>query len=289
MPLGPDERIVFEEQATPLYEEIVTSGGMKATDARIAAGGELHTAFSLLVEVGLVTKGDDGLTWTAVDPAAVQARVVAPLGQQGAQMISESSHWANAFNTLGQAYRRSPSTQGGPVTELRGDQIDRFLQDIVSGAQTELLTAQPQAGRSAAALREAANRDIAALQRGLSMRTIYQHSARRQTGTREYVRRVTAEGEKLAPASALNRDDFPLPVPPASVTTVCAADNFSRSPARASRLSASATSSGLNPPGPLRLWAISVSAVSAASRAGRWALGRPANGGALVVTAAPRA
>ena len=55
MPLGPDERIVFEEQATPLYEEIVTSGGINAADTRIAKGGELHAAFALLVDVGLVT------------------------------------------------------------------------------------------------------------------------------------------------------------------------------------------------------------------------------------------
>ena len=54
MPLGPDERILFEEQATPLYEEIVTSGGIDAADTRIAKRGELHAAFELLAEVGLV-------------------------------------------------------------------------------------------------------------------------------------------------------------------------------------------------------------------------------------------
>ena len=42
MPLGPDERIVFEKHATPLYEEIVTAGGIDASDARIAAGRELQ-------------------------------------------------------------------------------------------------------------------------------------------------------------------------------------------------------------------------------------------------------
>ena len=52
MPLGQHERNVFEEQATPLYEEIVTSGGISATDARIVKGGELQQAFDLLVEVG---------------------------------------------------------------------------------------------------------------------------------------------------------------------------------------------------------------------------------------------
>ena len=109
MPLGPDERIVFEEQATPLYEEIVTSGGIDASDdahrrARRAARG-LRAA----------RRGRPGAQerrrrarGRAVDPAAVQARVVAPLGQQGAELIAESAHWAQAFSTLSHAWRRSP-------------------------------------------------------------------------------------------------------------------------------------------------------------------------------------
>ena len=189
---GADKRKLFETDGSRLFEDIAARGGVPHDDPLIADNPE---SVELLFELGLLRR--DGMRYLVVDPHSVQDSIVTPLGQQGAQMISESSHWANAFNTLGQAYRRSPSTQGGPVTELRGDQIERFLQDIVSGAQTELLTAQPQAGRTAAALREAANRDIAALQRGLSMRTIYQHSARRQTGTREYVRRVTAEGAEV--------------------------------------------------------------------------------------------
>ena len=80
MPFGQHERSVFEEQSTPLYEEIVTAGGIGATDARIGERGELHDAFRMLVEVGLVSKSDDGAHWRAVDPAAVQAQVVAPLG-----------------------------------------------------------------------------------------------------------------------------------------------------------------------------------------------------------------
>ena len=189
---GADRRKLFETDGSRLFEDIAARGGVPEDDPLITENAE---ALELLMDLGLVRH--EGVRYLVVDPHSVQDSVVTPLGQQGAQLIFESSHWANAFNTLGQAYRRSPSTQGGPVTELRGDQIDRFLQDIVSGAQTELLTAQPQAGRSAAALRAAAARDIAALQRGLSMRTIYQHAARRQTGTREYVRRVTAEGAEV--------------------------------------------------------------------------------------------
>ena len=197
MPLGPQERIVFEEQSTPLYEEIVASGGIEATDRRIAARGELHAAFELLVDVGLVSRSDDGLTWRAVDPAAVQAQVVAPLGQQGAELIAESAHWAQAFSTLSHAWRRSPSAVGGPFAEIRGETIANFLASMVSDAEEELLTAQPQDRRGVKQLGEAGAREIAALRRGVKMRTLYQHAARRGADTRKYVSAVTAEGAEV--------------------------------------------------------------------------------------------
>jgi sugar-specific transcriptional regulator TrmB len=199
MPLGPDERIVFEEQATPLYEEIVTSGGLNASDPRIVQGGELQAAFALLVDVGLVTKGDDGLTWAAVDPAAVQARVVAPLGQQGAELIAESAHWAHAFSAVSHVWRRSPSAVGGPFAEIRGiATIGTFLASLVSDAEKELLTAQPQYRRGVKQLDAGVGaRDIAALKRGVTMRTLYQHAARRSADTRKYVAAVTAAGAEV--------------------------------------------------------------------------------------------
>jgi sugar-specific transcriptional regulator TrmB len=199
MPLGQHERSLFEQQATPLYEEIVTSGGISATDARIGRQGELHDAFELLVEVGLVSKSEDGAQWRAVDPAAVQARVVAPLGQQGAELIAESAHWAQAFNTLSHAWRRSPSAVGGPFAEIGGETTIRtFLASVVSDAEDELLTAQPQDRRGVQQLgAEVGARDIAALERGVKMRTLYQHAARRGADTRRYVAAVTAAGAEV--------------------------------------------------------------------------------------------
>ena len=199
MPLGQQERGIFEEQATPLYEEIVTSGGIAGTDKRIAKRGELHQAFELLVEVGLVVRSDDGASWRAVDPAAVQAQVVAPLGQQGAELIAESAHWAQAFSTLSHAWRRSPSAVGGPFAEIRGlATIGNFLASLVSDAEIELLTAQPQDRRGVKQLGgEVGARDIAALKRGVKMRTLYQHAARRGADTRKYVAAVTAAGAEV--------------------------------------------------------------------------------------------
>ena len=198
MPLGQHERSVFEDHATPLYEEIVTSGGVSAADERIVRGGELHEAFAILVEIGLVARTEDGTSWHAVDPAAVQAQVVAPLGQQGAELIAESAHWAQAFSALSQAWRRSPSAVGGPFAEIRGiATIGTFLTSLVGDAQEELLTAQPQYRRGIKQLNESVAHEIAALKRGVKLRTLYQHAARRGADTRKYVAAVTAAGAEV--------------------------------------------------------------------------------------------
>jgi len=198
MPLGPEERMLFEQQAAPFYEEVVSSGGIDASDPRIAKGAELHAAFELLAEVGLVVKSDDGTTWRAVDPAAVQARVVAPLGQQGAELIAESAHWAQSFNALSQTWRRSPSAVGAPFTEIRGvGAIQNYVLALASDAREEILTAQPQYRRGIKRLSQAIAHEIDALKRGVRVRTLYQHGARRGADTRRYVAAVTAAGAEV--------------------------------------------------------------------------------------------
>ena len=198
MALGQQERALFETESTPLYEEIVSAGGMSADDPRIVQGGELHAAFDLLRELGLVIKSEDGPHWRAVDPAAVQARVVAPLGQQGAELIAESASWAQAFSAVSHSWRRSPSAEGGPFAEIRGAATVRsFLASLFSDLEVELLTAQPQDKRGIKELSEVVAREVAVIERGVSMRTLYQHAARRNSHTRKYVAAVTAAGAEV--------------------------------------------------------------------------------------------
>ena len=191
---GPEQRKLFESTAGRMFEDIAVRGGVPADDPQLAEHPE---AVQLLRELGLLRIDGPTGRYVVVDPQSVQGSIVGPMGMTGSQLIAESSQWAQAFSALGQAYRRSPSTEDGPITELRGEHIERFLQDVVAGAQKELLTAQPQTGRTAVALRNAAARDVAALQRGVSMRTIYQHAARRGRANRDYVARVTAEGAEV--------------------------------------------------------------------------------------------
>jgi hypothetical protein len=195
---GADERALFEDDATKLYEEICQRGGVAVSDYRIAEGGELRRAFDLLVQMGLVVHDSEQEAWVPEDPSTVQSRIVSPLSQQAAKLLAESSQWSSAFSQLTQAWRRAPqSSSRGPFTYLRDSAIDSFLEQIVAECEEETLTAQPQAGRDPRFLAMAALRDIEMLERGVKMRTLYQHSARRSSVTHKYVAAVTARGAEV--------------------------------------------------------------------------------------------
>lgn len=195
---GPEDRALFEDEASKLYDEIAASAGLAASDYRIAEDGELRRAFDLLVDMGLVSYDPESELWTAEDPNTVQARIVSPLSQEAAKLLAESSQWASAFSSLQPSWRRSPAASGsGPVTYLQYDAIEPFLADLVAECEMEMLTAQPQAGRDARALAKATLRDLMLLERGARMHTLYQHSARRSAVTRKYVAGVTARGAEV--------------------------------------------------------------------------------------------
>ena len=194
---GPDDRDLLRSAAARLYEEIVSEGAIKEGDPRIRARAPERPAFDLLLELGLVSPDREAKLFHAVDPGAVQSRVVAPLGQEGARLLDESSQWAQAFAGLAQAWRRSPATARGPFTLVHDEAISPFIAGLVADCESEVLTAQPQAGRNRKALAEAAVRDTALLERGRNMRTLYQHSARRHAITRKYVATVSALGAEV--------------------------------------------------------------------------------------------
>ena len=193
-----EERALLETDGTLLYGEIVAAGGLPAADPRLAEGGVLRPALELLHRIGLIRHSVDGEQWQAEDPTAAQSRIVTPLSAEGARLLTESAQWANAFATVGHAWRKAPQpSSGGPFTYLREDDIQPYIAGLVNECEEEALTAQPQAIRKAADLPTAVLRDTALLERGARIRTLYQHSARRDSTTRKYVAAVTERGSEV--------------------------------------------------------------------------------------------
>ena len=195
----PEKRELFEREATALYHGLIDEGGFAVDDPRVADDAPTREAFDLLVDLNLVQLDKAADRWRPLEPASVQASVISPLTSEGARLLEESSRWARAFQNVTQSWRRSPQGQNtsGPVTYLHYEAISPYLTSLIGEAEEELLTAQPQNNRDPQSIAEAALRDTEALERGIKMRTLYQHSARRSTVTLKYVAAVTARGAEV--------------------------------------------------------------------------------------------
>jgi sugar-specific transcriptional regulator TrmB len=194
---GAAKRALLAGPAGELFREIIRAGLLSPADPRLADNHPDRRSLDLLIELGLLRRDDRSGDWVAVDPTAVQSSVVAPMGRQVVELLDESAAWADTFGSLAQTFRRTP-VGGSPLSEIRGlPSINHFLESAVDDAEHELLTAQPAGGRRAVILEQAVDRDLRALERGVSMRTLYQHTARRSRATRDHVERIVERGAKV--------------------------------------------------------------------------------------------
>jgi sugar-specific transcriptional regulator TrmB len=194
---GPGQRALLSGPAGAVFREVVAAGVLPVGDPRLAPDHPDHEAVALLLDLGLLQEDERAGGWVAVDPASVQPSVVAPMGRQVVALLDESAAWAETFDSLGQAFRRTP-TPGSQLAEIRGlPSINRFLESAVDDAELEILTAQPAGARRAVILEQAVDRDLRALERGVTMRTLYQHTARRSKATREHVDRILDRGAQV--------------------------------------------------------------------------------------------
>lgn len=192
---GPAQHALLEQRAGEIYREAVEQGALPHDEGLYAADSPDRSALELLVDLGLLSEEGDG--WWPVDPALVQARVVAPLSNQAAELMAESALWATTLTELSQVYRQH-ALDDDAITRIGGwANINRFLESVVGDARTELLTAQPAGPRPSDQLAVAIERDTRALERGVSLRTLYQHSARRSSTTQDYVTEVTRLGAQV--------------------------------------------------------------------------------------------
>ncbi|GAA5004817.1 helix-turn-helix domain-containing protein [Kitasatospora paranensis] len=190
--------------ARALYLHALRTGGRLAdhtardlTDdaAEAAPGGD---ALQELLALGLLTPevGPPG-TFAIKDPRQLAESLSGDLQARAADLLLRSIALNTALHNLGpeyQAHTTGPE-KGGAIEYVQGrGNINQLVATLLEGCTKEMLTAQPGGGRGVDALKIAIDRDMKFVQRGGTIRTIYQPSARYSNPTIEYVREVTQEG-----------------------------------------------------------------------------------------------
>ncbi len=201
---GRAEHDLLHAVGTEIYESAVAAGWIDDTDPEYAPGTISRTALELLTRLGLLQLDEGTRRFHPVDPSAANDQLVVPLAQRGSELLAESARWNETFTQLGQVYRGSALGMTRSITEVYGfEAINAFIDSQISDARTELLFAQPYGRRPVGQLAQAKSRDVLALERGVSMRTLYQHSARQSQPAREHVAEMTGLG-----AAVRTSDEF---------------------------------------------------------------------------------
>ncbi|MEU6401527.1 helix-turn-helix transcriptional regulator [Streptomyces sp. NPDC046985] len=91
----------------------------------------------------------------------------------------------------------------GPLRIPDTGTVNELIEKATAACVREVLTCQPGGSRPSHLLAEAADRDLAMLDRGVRMKILYQHAARRDRPTRAYVEKSREKGAEVRTLSDL--------------------------------------------------------------------------------------
>ncbi|MFI9269516.1 LuxR C-terminal-related transcriptional regulator [Kitasatospora sp. NPDC052896] len=127
---------------------------------------------------------------------AVEAAVREALAQLSRQAKEQATRVA--ATTPAPEAPDTGSRSCGCVTYIRElPTINRTIQEALTNARQEILTAQPDGPRPRAVLDDALESVRRQISAGVSMRTLYQHTTRFDEATKDYVRTVTGYGVQV--------------------------------------------------------------------------------------------
>lgn len=134
-------------------------------------------------------------TPVALDPKQAARRKLAKELQEAEARVARLMTLPDLSDQMSELYTAAQLRAGGPSQYLADAAVvNTRLQDVVGSARREILAAQPGGPRSRDLLTLAVERDTAALDRGVELRTIYRDTVRDHTVTAEYARIMSTRG-----------------------------------------------------------------------------------------------
>ncbi|MGW1722414.1 helix-turn-helix transcriptional regulator [Streptomyces sp. NPDC002306] len=145
-----------------------------------------------LMEFGLLHPDPDDVNWLRpVPPTVALAQHLHPLEREITERRRLSVELADAFEPFMAASAQSTGSTHS-ITVLEGrDRINAALNIATSESHTEVLAVQPGGRRLESNLLKGLERDRPLLERGVRLRTLYQHTARHSPQTLAYVDQIS--------------------------------------------------------------------------------------------------
>ncbi|GAA3013736.1 hypothetical protein Sfulv_28290 [Streptomyces fulvorobeus] len=144
-----------------------------------------------LMDFALLHPDPDDADWLRpVPPSAALAQHLQPIEREIQQRRQHSVELAECFGPFMDISAQDPPTTHA-ITVLEGvNRINAALDLATAECRTEVLTIQPGGGRSEDRLTEALERGLSVVDRGVSIRTLYQHTVRHSPGILAYAERM---------------------------------------------------------------------------------------------------
>ncbi|WP_445524882.1 helix-turn-helix transcriptional regulator [Streptomyces cyslabdanicus] len=158
------------EEGGRLYAHALRVGRLTRADAESAP---------CLMEFSLLRPDPDDADWLRpVSPAVALAQRLNPIEQEIADRRRLSVRLSDAFEPF-MALSTQTSVSTDAITVLEGgERINAALNLAATQCQSEMLTIQPSGNRPEHSLLQGLDRDRLLIERGVRIRTLYQHTAR---------------------------------------------------------------------------------------------------------------
>ncbi|MGA5819754.1 hypothetical protein ACPC54_18075 [Kitasatospora sp. NPDC094028] len=159
----------------------------------------------LLIQSHLVERNAESGEWEPVDVDVVVHQWQTSLQTMAGQLLAEAQSVPAQLRELSDAYQRARPKR--PLIEyvVGTKTINERIAAAVRDASDELLSAQPSGPRPADVLIASYVQDLAALKRGISLRTLYLPSARTDEPTARWAETVTEQGAQIRTARFRSR------------------------------------------------------------------------------------
>ncbi|MFD5104906.1 helix-turn-helix transcriptional regulator [Streptomyces cinereoruber] len=169
-----------------LYAKALRTGRIARSEAEAAP---------CLKELSLLHPDPDDSRWLhPIPPTIALNQLIHPIEQEIQARRQHAIALADVFEPFLAIHTPDPSATQA-ITVLEGlSVINATLDRVINECTTELLTVQPGSGRRPETLEAALRRMEPLLDRGVRMRTLYQHTARHHPATLAYVERVAPYG-----------------------------------------------------------------------------------------------